>query len=468
MKELWPMDPRLKEVVLPPQILPDKTYRPSIFAYRFSAGSRRCLFHVLTRQCLDLEGLPFPERRYTGDELRQSAELGQLLARRFLVPEEEDESEYYQSIIRLLRLWTQKKGYRNYTILPTTACNARCVYCFEEGMKQVTMTAAEEEALIAFIRAEHVPGDRVQLSWFGGEPLLCAGTIDRVCQALADAEIPYRSSVITNGSLIDENILEKMTGLWNMRTVQLSMDCDEEEYYRRKRYLRPGDQYRQVIRAADRMAQRGIWVTIRCNLDRDNLSKIDAFLEDLDRELTKKDRISVYFLPLYDAQRQETCAEVWAACEAAEYRLRDLGFRCTAGTRLHRLKLEHCMSESPYENLVVAPDGLLYLCEHCPPGCSVGTLKEGITDPALLASYSLPEQPREECRSCCFLPECTSFTRCPVKRAICRDVEESWLRQALTMEAAKLEGSAPEGPEAADSPVPGEEPGTEWKTPLDC
>lgn len=436
MREVWSQEPTIAKVVRPRRAMAGGRYRPSVFAYPFQAQGRRYLFHTLTRQCLDLEGFDFAGRTYSAGEIEQSEPLSALLAGRFLVPEGEDEAAHYLSVVRLLRMRAPRRGFRTYTILPTTACNARCVYCFEEGMRQVSMTDETVAALIRFILQSRDAEKPARLAWFGGEPLLGKRTIDRVCAALSEAGAAFESSMITNGSLIDGEILDRMAGPWRVKSVQLSMDCAEEEYIRRKRYDRYDDQYHRVMRAAGEMAGRGVRVTVRCNVDEENLSGIDAFLSDLAAAVPDPSRVGVYFLPLYDVQNDAAGAKVWAACAQAGERLRKAGFSGAGGARLHRLKLAYCMCESPYECVVVSPDGLLYGCEHCPEGASFGNVWEGITDPSLLASFALPEEPRPQCRGCPFLPECTSFTRCPVKKALCREVEEALLSQALRREVA--------------------------------
>lgn len=80
------------------------------------------------------------------------------------MPADKDECAYYNQISSLMRVYSRKKGIRGYTILPTLGCNARCVYCYEEGMQQVTMTPEIVEQAIRFILDTH-QGDRVKTTW---------------------------------------------------------------------------------------------------------------------------------------------------------------------------------------------------------------------------------------------------------------------------------------------------------------
>ena len=52
-----------------------------------------------------------------------------------MVPEHKNEAESGVSFCKIARaLKMKKEGYSSFTILPTTACNAWCVYCFEQEL----------------------------------------------------------------------------------------------------------------------------------------------------------------------------------------------------------------------------------------------------------------------------------------------------------------------------------------------
>ena len=453
MREIWPADPLAGKVLRGQSAVDGRRYRRSQFCLPFEAGGLMYLFHTLTRQCLRLDGAALPEAPFVYDAAEAGDALRTLIERRFLVPVEQDECALYEGAIRVMRKLVQRSGMHTYTILPTTACNARCVYCFEADMRVETMSAQTVEDTIAFILRSRDPGREIQLSWFGGEPLAAAGIIDRICAALAEAGVDFHSTMISNGSLIDDEILQRMAGPWRMKRIQLSMDCAEQEYIRRKNYRVYRDEYHTVMAAAGLLAARGIDVVVRCNVDEDNIADMDEFIRDLDRAIPDRTRVSVYFLPLYDIRLLRSSAGVWAACTAAEQRLRSAGFKGARSSRVRRLKLVHCMAESPYECAVIAPDGRLYNCEHCPEANVMGSLREGIVNRALQERCAEVEPAQDRCRDCAFLPECTTFTGCPVRSAACREQQRAWIGQALVDEVARAEEEGAAAVEG-DEPVP--------------
>lgn len=141
------------------KILPSVTPRTGImyilsqYALPFEQGGKRYVFNNLTKQCIEGK-LP--------SSARAGEEYDDLIRAQFLVPEGKDECAYYNQISSLVRVYNKKKGVRGYTILPTFGCNARCIYCYEEGMKQVTMTPEIVEQTIRYILDTHI-GDKVKL-----------------------------------------------------------------------------------------------------------------------------------------------------------------------------------------------------------------------------------------------------------------------------------------------------------------
>ena len=93
----------------------------------------------------------------------------------FLVPIKYDE-EAILSIIKERECTIITDTYldhpEHFTILTTSACNARCFYCYELGLKNKTHMSLETAEKVAKYIIKHAPKDRsVTLDWFGGEPL---------------------------------------------------------------------------------------------------------------------------------------------------------------------------------------------------------------------------------------------------------------------------------------------------------
>ena len=439
MREILKQNTGVREIVSEQKLKDGVLYRWSDFAFPFDCSGKRYIFNTLTRQCFETDIEVKRAERLTAEEIAADEDKTSLVKGFFLVPENKDECKFYESTVSLLRVYGRKKnGYISYTILPTTACNARCIYCYEEGMKPVTMTDEVIEDTIAFILKTRRPDTELHLAWFGGEPLIGEKIIDRICAALKENGVKFRSSMITNASLLTDDLAEKMLSDWNMKHIQVSLDGTENEYIRRKNYIGSSTgMYKRVLGNIAKL--KDIPVILRCNMDEDNIDEVYDFIEELKNALPDRSKIGVDIAPLYGVQADEKGIEVWKKCFAAWDRLKNDGFGIAAGLDATTLRIHRCMADNTYGSIVITPDGLLYNCEHCLPDTSFGNVKDGITDRAYIKGFEKVEKTREMCRGCVFLPECTTFSRCPVVNASCRYSMEQRLLHTLKEAIRKQE-----------------------------
>ena len=396
------------------------SYIPSQFVLPFTHNEKQYAFHMLTKELVETE---LPRSAHAGEG------FDPLIESMFLVPEGKDECAFYESISVLKRLYAQKKGIPCYTILPTLGCNARCVYCYEEGRKQIRMTRETAEETVRYILRTH-DRDKVKLNWFGGEPLLCPGIIDYVSDELQRANVPFHSTMVSNGSLVTQQILDKMLTDWKLKRIQVSMDGAEQDYIDRKRYHGNSDRYHFVLRAIDAMSEAGIAVSVRCNVDEDNWAGIPAFLTDMNRYIPHKEHVGIYFSPLGDVRTGDGEIALWKKILAARPLIEDAGFRPLPYMEPRmKLRVNFCMADGG--SVVIGPDGSLYACEHCPTNSRFGDVFHGVTDEAARREFCRTDRTREKCRRCPFLPDCTSFASCPWVDVHCREVREMIALDAL-------------------------------------
>jgi uncharacterized protein len=99
-------------------------------------------------------------------------------------------------------------NYLNLIILPTEACNFRCTYCYEtfENRKMPRPVVTGIKSLIDRRGADL---DQLEISWFGGEPLLALDVITEISKHalhVANAEgFTFRSGITTNGYFLNQD-----------------------------------------------------------------------------------------------------------------------------------------------------------------------------------------------------------------------------------------------------------------------
>ena len=158
-----------------------------------ASDAKTCIDHLFSA----LRSNKFLENKISSsligdDEVADSAALTELVGSHFLVPEDKDEAETYVSFCYIARtLKLKQSGYTSFTILPTTACNARCIYCYEQGMQYVTMKEETVAQTIEFIKKVRSPKEKVNFLWFGGEPLVGERIIDKICAGMPEADADF-------------------------------------------------------------------------------------------------------------------------------------------------------------------------------------------------------------------------------------------------------------------------------------
>lgn len=451
--------------------------RPSQFAVPMYLGRRQVVFNTLTKQCIEsryFEWFENPEERIFDES---DSEMKALVMRDYLVSPTLDESGRYARLIKTLRAVEKPKaGYTGYTILPTTACNARCVYCYEEGIPYETMSDEIVRQTIRYILATRREDAPVSLHWFGGEPLVGEKIIDRICAAMREAGIEYSSGMISNGSLMTEELAEKAGADWHLNNIQITLDGREEVYCERKRYVAfEGSPYRAVLRGIHAMLGQGIRVSIRLNVDEENLDEMMALVEELEAEFSADSQVSIYCHSIFAEEGDEPRDndELYSKMAILNERLHEFNEnrrkmakegeetlqgpiddsniqwetdeeRCpeekeekTVGPdkkphydRRGYTKRYYCMVDSPQSGGVILPNGDICLCEHIGEVPVVGT----VYDESAFEREAFIERGREcnkKCAACAMLPVCTDFMSCPTCDRDC-------VRENMGMEKQRL------------------------------
>ncbi len=443
-------DPRVR-IFLGSQKLPQDDVRicRNHFVYSLYIDGRYLLFHLLTRQILLVE--PEMIGWFIGDRtfpvgILADEDVKFFWTNWFLVPEYEKESRTWAQVRKLLELKEEiPPGISHYVILPTTFCNARCIYCFEQGMTYQHMSPETVEDTIRFIQ-EHRPSQgKIHIHWFGGEPTCAPGIMDRISADLAEAGIEFAAEMTSNGSLFTPGMARHARETWKVEKIQVTLDGLAEEYIARKRYVADVmNPFETVIRNIRHLIAVGIQVTIRLNVDEDNIGEIFRTAKFLREFYTEEERnnLNVYAHSLFGSpgEDQGRCTASGGLEELEtvvlqinEYLIR-IGLMKKDLGELLRLKTRACLAAAPEYNVLIDAIGDLFACDAMPENMRYGSVKQGI-DPVLWKEVSRSCKLEAHCDGCVFLPQCTEFNRCPTRFAFdaCRRQEKRKLDSDLRL-----------------------------------
>ena len=240
MNILIPQNTIIKNTLGLQKIDLESSYHFSHYTLIFKYDNKILVYNTMTKELISLDdekmSLLVKEKNFSLDnEL-----LIELAKKWFIVNDNTNEKTLYNQSVSIAKMFSQNNYINNFTILPTTDCNARCFYCFELGCKRENMDLQTASKTIEYIKKAS-KGKNVYLQWFGGEPLYNIEIIDYICSELKRLNISFKSKMVTNGYLFDENVFSKAKELWNLTAIQITLDGTEKIYNKTKAYIYKND-----------------------------------------------------------------------------------------------------------------------------------------------------------------------------------------------------------------------------------
>lgn len=403
-----PFDKLLKKQ----KMQPGQTYRPMYYVVEQPVDEGLLLYHTMTKALLLLT----PEEAETYKT--SPTALPQLVEQWFLVPQSHDDRLLSRQMRDVAKMLEKKTGaITSYTIMTTTDCNARCFYCYELGRPKVPMSKETAIQTADYI-INHCKGEKVSIQWFGGEPLYNKPIISIICRRIQEAGIDYHSTMVSNGYLINDDIVSEGKDLWHLKKVQITLDGTEHTYNRCKAYIyKDVNAYRRVISNIHRLQDADIHVSIRLNIDMHNAENLSELADELHREFSHPKGISVYLHALFEEAKGSKAIHddkkrkfVFDQINDIESRLKDYGF--THPSRLNRqIKTNRCMADNDNSVLIV-PNGHIGKCEHYSEDHFIGHIENEEWDTLMLDYFRATRDEIDACATCFDYPNCIWLKLC--------------------------------------------------------
>lgn len=350
--------------------------------------------------------------------------MEQLVESHFLVNDTYDEHKLVVGLRKILRTFSSAKQDINittYTILPTTACNANCYYCFEQGVETVTMTEQTADDVVDYISKNCGDKKSVFISWFGGEPTVADFRIDQICKRLLERGIDFESDITTNGYLFDEDMVTRAAELWNLKAAMITLDGTEESYNRVKAYSNPKDNpYQRVMRNVDLLAKHKIHVNLRMNFDLNNYMEFEDLVKEVASQFAGNPYIHLRAHPVNGEYTDHEGrlihgSDEWFLRKNSELNsiAREAGFQRKT-TMLPHLRYEGCEANSD-STVTISAKGTLVRCpEQFGDDQTVGNLKDGVVYPDRVSAWKQFAD-YEKCFDCVLYPKCNRLIHCNAK-----------------------------------------------------
>jgi uncharacterized protein len=348
--------------------------------------------------------------------------LRDLQARGFLVPRDIDELD------RLRRHFdaTRHAGdILSVNLLPTMACNLRCPYCFEGRAQTLcrggVMSRRTERAAARYVLRAARGATHLSLCWFGGEPLLAPGAIERISAeivpALRKAGVRYHATVVTNGTGLTPATVRRLRAC-SVAAVQVTVDVPKAS----KRDRLGRDTLDPVLDHL-RHAARSLEVHVRVNLTRDDEAEFDQLYDGMIRRRLHRSLKSIMIAHVFVPEcGRGGCATASMPPRAYLNALRREFAKARArGLPVHRFFSTGATggcSATRERSVCIGPDGLIYKCVEDVglTGRAFGSVHlDGHVKLGNLLPWMTYDWFRfRMCRNCPVLPQCAGG--CPHKR----------------------------------------------------
>lgn len=290
----------------------------------------------------------------------------------FLVPKELNENEYIGYILNKDRL--NPISFNTY-IAFSTSCNFKCVYCYESGqMSNDTMTTKTINTMIQWYKIKLLQGkfEYCTIDLYGGEPLLCIDNIiyflKNLKDEIANIDTKIRIRLITNGYLLDENIISSLLA-YGLFEIHVTIEGTSETHNKRRPLKNGNGTFDRVFSNLIKVSLGNFPIELTCRIgfDRSNIDNI-PYLLDMLKSKDKHNLIKPYFAPITQTTSQISDSDSFCSRNVLkDLELADNIIFLYKEAKKRNFYLPDFFSLGPCmavadEACAITPDGTIYKC----------------------------------------------------------------------------------------------------------
>ena len=140
----------------------NKKYKCSVFNYCYDNGSNVLIYNTLYNSLVRMEYEEY--QVYQMHRINESADGKDFVNMGLWIEDDVDEMQRYLEFTQLYKEYITHDE-MSLSITTTTKCNARCPYCYENGIKQLDMYPGAVDKIYRLIEAKAV-NSSLSISWF--------------------------------------------------------------------------------------------------------------------------------------------------------------------------------------------------------------------------------------------------------------------------------------------------------------
>ncbi len=159
----------------------------------------------------------------------------------------------------------------------TERCNLRCIHCYQEGydIRSEFSLAQLQEIADQIILTLKKWRKRGRIALVGGEPFL-KKELFPLMEYLEQNEYIWRIGILTNGTLIDERIADRLKAFQKLYYIQISLDGASEET---NDFIRGKGSYKKAIDSFRLLHKKGINTRLMFTVHERNFQEVPSLID---------------------------------------------------------------------------------------------------------------------------------------------------------------------------------------------
>ncbi len=209
-------------------------------------------------------------------------------------------------------------NYQQIILFPTEQCNFRCTYCYEKYANK-TMSPQMIVAIKKFLTQRAADLERLDIQWFGGEPLLALQTVLDISSHAKtllsfNPKLKINGAMTTNAFLLNERTFTKLIAA-GVTQYQISLDGPEEIHNSTRKLLNGKGTYAVIMKNLRNIKKidEQFKILLRIHFSPSNRIHMDSFLAEITEKFGKDDRFSIVLKGIKELSetKKNECVLTW-------------------------------------------------------------------------------------------------------------------------------------------------------------
>ena len=261
----------------------------SFYNEAFEADGKKYLYNIFSTALIEIDDILYDAIKTSSITKVSKEYIEPMISMHFIVNDDVDEYEEYLYFYNSVRYGRAAKILQ-IIFIPSFNCNLRCPYCMQGLEKEhKTIDKYGINAIVEFIRKRVLESrengvsiEKLNISLFGGEPLIAKKSIyefcDRVKETANKLSCGVNFSMTSNFTLVDDEVIEFIKK-YDIIT-QVSIDGTKEQHDKSRIGVGGKGTYDVILSNMKKLNEQGLkdHLVVRLNIDKNNINDAEEIM----------------------------------------------------------------------------------------------------------------------------------------------------------------------------------------------